>query len=256
MEDQIIQEYIFPRDNDTIFRACDFHLEKEEEGKDFFSTSIPSTLKEENTISGEEKFLPLLILFYFNNHQEILEEWEKLGPESPKEDKDLVRIDNEVDEETDIYQLKLKKIRFRSINLDYEKKLYHCFKNLTISNPFHWSKITGKRKNYFILFYLNTFPVEFYSGSIDIKKIEERYYKDGKDNYFSRFLVTTTDIGRNYIEKKKEEKFKVFDSLNLKDKYFKALENDKPFPGIEKGKYYKIIEIKPGEFKATELHNY
>lgn len=256
MKDQIIQEYIFPKDNDSIYSGCDFHLGIEKENR-FISTGISTTLKEENFITDNVKYLPCLILFYFNRHQKILEEWEKLETSFPKEDKDEIILDSTVlgDPLNPVLD-KLKKINIRCVNLDYENQLYLCFKNLKISNPFYWSKIKGNEKNYFILFYINTFPVEFYTGPIDENKIKETYYKDGKDNYFSKFLVTETDLGKNFLEKKREEKFKVFDSLKLKGRYFKALEDNRPYNGIKKGRYYRIEEVKPGEFRAMEVYNY
>lgn len=257
MEKQIIQEYIFPdnKDKDFILNGCDFHLEPEK-NNNFITSCIPSTLKQESIIFSDKKYLPYLILFYFNHHKEVLEKWQALGKSFP-ENNGIITLDNSVTGPLLIPgQNQLQQINIRCVNLDYEKKLYSCFKNLNISNPFYWAKIRGEEKNYFILFYYNTFPAEFYYGPIDKTKIKEKYYKDGTDNYYSRFLVSTTPIGRQYLEKKKEEKFKVFDSLRLKGKYFKALEDNKPYDGIIKGKYYEIVEIKPGEFKVVQLYNY
>tara|TARA_R110002096_G_scaffold114844_1_gene248945 strand:+ start:543 stop:1280 length:738 start_codon:yes stop_codon:yes gene_type:complete len=245
MEENIIQKYIFPSRRDTVFKSCDFHLlnETEAENKQVTSSSIPITLKEKE----QDKTDPYLILFYFNKHKPILEEWEKLENEFPV---------------TEIYidptlvtpPQKLKKIKFRTVNLEYEKQLYNTFKNLTISNPFQWAKIMKDNKNYFSIFYLNTFPVEFYTSFIDIRDIEKRYYKDRFDNYYARYINHRNKLGFEYLENKKKEKFKAFDSLRLKGKYFKALEDDKPFSGIKKGRIYKIIEKTPGNFFAEELN--
>ena len=80
MEEQILQKYIFPKNRDTIFESCDFHLSEEDsEEKDVYSSSIPTTLKE---LSVSKKD-PHLVLFYFNREEDILEEWEKLGTELP-----------------------------------------------------------------------------------------------------------------------------------------------------------------------------
>ena len=59
--------------------------------------------------------------------------------------------------------------------------------------------------------------------------------------------------GRKYLEDQKEKKFKAFDSLKLKGRYFQALQDDRPFRGVIKGKYYRVIETGAGEFKLFEL---
>tara|TARA_R110001592_G_scaffold18816_12_gene77728 strand:- start:10303 stop:11034 length:732 start_codon:yes stop_codon:yes gene_type:complete len=243
MEENIIQKYIFPRRKDTIFRSCDFHLVNEKVNKNVSSSSIPITLRE----TDENKSDPYLILFYFNKHKDILREWENLGSNFP-----LTEIDISISLLNPIQ--KLKKINFKAINLEYEKDLYNTFRNLQISNPFYWSKILRDNKNHFTIFYLNTFPVEFYSSIIDQRAIEERYYKDSLENYYARYINHRNNLGFNYIEEKKKVKFKSFDSLRLKGRYFKALEDDRPFPGVKKGKIYKVVEKTPGDFFVEELN--
>ena len=243
MNKTIIQKYIFPDRKGTIFRSCDFHLVNENHNKDVTSSSIPVTLKELEDSKGE----PYLIFFYFNKHKPLLQEWIKLGVEFPM-------IEINLDPSLVTSTRPLKKIKFKSVNLDYEKDLYHTFENLTISNPFHWAKIRNNNKRYFTIFYLNTFPVEFYDSEINIREIQERYYKDRLDNYYARYINSKNMLGFDYIEKKKNEKFKAFDSLRLKGKYFKALEDNRPFPGIKKGKFYKVIEKTPDNFFAEEIN--
>ena len=148
MNKTIIQKYIFPDRKGTIFRSCDFHLVNENHNKDVTSSSIPVTLKELEDSKGE----PYLIFFYFNKHKPLLQEWIKLGVEFPM-------IEINLDPSLVTSTRPLKKIKFKSVNLDYEKDLYHTFENLTISNPFHWAKIHNNNKRYFTIFYLNTFPV-------------------------------------------------------------------------------------------------
>lgn len=243
MGEQILQKYIFPKNRDIIFESCDFHLSEEDsEEKDVYSSSIPTTLKE---LSVSKKD-PHLVLFYFNREEDILEDWEKLGTELPDNN---IKLDNSLDDKNK----ELPKIQFRCVNLDYEKKIYHTFKNITISNPYHWAKYFSDKKRYFILFYLNTLPIEFFNDIISENKIMEKYYKDGKDNYYGKFLSLTSLEGRKYLEDQKEKKFKAFDSLKLKGRYFQALQDDKPFTGVIKGKYYRVIETEAGEFKLFEL---
>ena len=245
MEETIVQKYIFPGRKDTILRSCDFHLvnEKSEDNKNVSSSCIPITLRE----TDENKSEPYLIFFYFNKQRVILQEWEKLGDSFPV---------TEIDISSTLLgsPQKLKKIKFRCVNFEYEKDLYNTFRNLKISNPFYWSKILRDNKNHFTIFYLNTFPVEFYSSIIDQRAIEERYYKDSLENYYARYINHRNNLGFNYIQEKKKEKFKVFDSLRLKGRYFKALEDDRPFPGVNKGKLYKVVEKTPGDFFVEELN--
>ena len=244
METLLIQKYVLPNLKESSFRSCDFHLsdEKIEDNIDVTTSSIPVTLKDRK----EEKSSPYLILFYFNNESYILDEWEKLtlGDTDPE-----LKLDSSIS----VGEEPLPRLKFRSVNLDYEKKLYTTFKTLTISNPFRWCKLFNEKK-YFILFYLNTFPVEFYEEDLKLSSIREKFYKDSKDNYYARYLNFENDLGNQYIEKKKEEKYKVFNSIKLKGKYFRALENDKPFQGIKKGKLYRMVERSPGFFFPEEIN--
>jgi len=243
MEEQILQKYIFPRERELIFGSCDFHLERDNSNEeDSYSSSIPITLKE----LSESKKEPYLILFYFNKDKNILEEWENLGAELSG---DEIKLDDSLDTENK----NIPKVRFRCINLDYEKKLHATFKNIKISSPYYWAKYFSNEQRYFILFYLNTFPVEFFNDVITEKRVREKYYNDKVDNYYGKFLLTNSVDGRKYLEEQKEKKFKAFDSLKLKGKYFKALQDNKPFAGVVKGRYYKIIETSTNDFKLFEL---
>jgi hypothetical protein len=217
-EDNILETYTFPYDTGLTLKSCDFHLKDEEKNNNLLTTSIPCTLK---------IFSPCLILFYFNKDKEILDKWQKLGTKTPEDT-----------------TLNIEQVEFKCINLDYEKKLYGTFQNLSVSNPFRWLKIQGNNKRYFILFYLSSVPKEFYDGEIDLDAISDEYYSNDSND---------GEKSTNYINKIKDEKFRIFDRLNLKENYFVALKNDYPTKGITKGKYYKIIEKKPGTYDFIEL---
>lgn len=246
MDSPVLQKYLFPTDKTTIFTSCDFHQRNETKyfNKDVTSSSIPITLRE---IQGR-KMQPHLILFYFNKHREILTRWDSLGKSLPfGPPLNLTTLNSGP-------PVPLPPIVLKSVNLEYEKQLYETFKKITISNPFHWAKIMTDEKKYFILFYLNTFPVEFYNSQISPTEITDRYYKDSSDNYFYRYLEHNSILGNDYITNKKKEKFKAFDSLKLKGKYFKALEDNRPYPGVVKGRIYKIVEKTAGAFFLEELN--
>ena len=149
--------------------------------------------------------------------------------------------------------LDVKPLGIRCVNLDYEKKLYETFKNLKISNPFHWAKILNDRKEYFVILYLNTFPVEFYTDEITEEKIKEKYFAGNEDNYYNKFILDTSDEAIEYINQKKKERFRVFDDLQIKGNYFRALEDDQPVIGLKKGKYYTIINKGGDVFEFIEV---
>ena len=237
--EKIIEKYLMPNsgNRDNILQSCNFHLddETEKDNQRMISSSIPITIKENNEMDLYN-FEPYLVLFYFNKHRNILEEWNKLP------------FFVQYNTGNDIFPIYPK-----CVNLDYEKKLYQTFKNLKISNPFHWAKILNDKKEYFVILYLNTFPVEFYTDEITEEKIKEKYFKGPQDNYIEKFILDNSTEGIKYINQKKKERFRVFDDLQIKGNYFRALEDDQPVIGIKKGKYYTVINKDGDDFEFIEV---
>ena len=240
-KEKIIQKYNLPNYTTNSLTSCDFHLNGEKEQDNTLTTSscIPITLKE---TEGKDMSDPHLILFYYENQERLMDKWEEIIE----------------DIETDPYPsisfmigtcigISLVSPILKSVNLTYEKKILDTFKNLSLSNPFKWAKIFYEEERHFVLFYNNTFPIEFYQGELDKDIIQIEYYGTSLTNWYTRFE------GTSYIDNKKDEKFKTFDHLDLKDNYFVALEDNLPVPGIEKGKHYRVIKGSGDIFEFAEI---
>jgi hypothetical protein len=214
-EEKIISNHLL-LESDKMFSECDFHIGEKDENH--MTSSIPITLKNKNF----DKEGPYLILFYYDDNEPVLEEWKKVFSNpfiSPY-------------------------LNLKCVNLDYETKIYDTFKNLSISNPFKWAKIKDEEKKYFVIFYLDTLPQEFYKGILEPTVIISQY-----NDFQNKFQVSTS----SRIKEIKDQKTKIFESLRFKDNYFKALEDDYPVTGIKKNKYYKIVYIGENEYKFLEV---
>lgn len=241
MTNNILRNYLL-LDDDYMLGECDFHLKGDELNKNHLSSSIPITLKEvtDGIVKKEEFFQPHLILFYFNDDTEILKKWEKVLERKDTWSGITFNLEGISDPVT------VPKINFKGVNLDFEKRIYDNFKNISTFNPFYWTRL--HEKSYFILFYNNTFPIEFYKDEITSDSIKSKYYSDEDNNWLVNFSV---DV--NYLNELKNNKFKVFDEKTFKGNYYQALEDNKPVPGIIKGKHYQVIKIGKDRFKFIEI---
>ena len=244
-EEKIIQEYLLPKPiyGTSIYQyniygmnltSCDFNLDNNKGDSIFLSSSVPSSLKNE-TYSN-----PHLILFYYNDNDTILNSWCS-SIKKMISDPELYKLNSE--DLPDKYKKRFKRIEFKTINLDLERNVYETFRNLKFSNPFHWAKIIEeKEKLPFILFYIETFPVEYFSitdlESDFVQKFKNRYLKSNTNNIYESYYVKK-DIEKE-VEKKRDEKSKVFETMNKN--YFKAMK-DSDDGKIKKGKYYRIVEV-------------
>lgn len=239
--DKIIQKYNLPISTNNALSACDFHLigEKKEDNSLTTSSCIPITLKE---TEGRDMSDPHLILFYYENQERLLGKWEEAI-----EDIGTSPFPSIVVSMTDGTSIGISPPILKSVNLSYEKEILNTFKNLSISNPFRWTKIFYEEQKPFVLFYNNTFPVEYYQKELDIDIIGYEYYQSPLINWYSKFE------GTSYIDSKKEQKFKSFDHLELKDNYFVALEDGVPDPSIVKGRHYRVINRGGDIFQFEEI---
>ena len=228
-EEKIIQKYNLPIYTNNSLSSCDFHLngEKTEDNDSTTSSCIPITLRE---TEANDMSNPYLILFYYQNQERLLDKWEEAIEEMSTSPYPSIVVPLSGGTCVGISPPILK-----SVNLSYEKEILNTFKNLSLSNPFRWTKIFHEEKNHFVLFYNNTFPIEFYDKELDKDIIKDEYYGTSLINWYTKFE------GMSYIDTKKEEKFKSFDHLELKDNYFVALEDGVPDPSIVKGKHYRVI---------------
>ena len=258
-EDKIIKLFLFPDEltfkgtgvdyyssgtcitkYDLIYTDCDFHLNnlKIKKVPGIITHNIPGTLDlNQDSQNYTFKNSARLILFYYNKEQNILDDWTKMT--------ESIILDNNFYREssgtsvitTEPGTCNIKRLEFKTVNLDFEKNIQTTFENFSLANPYKWLKINSEEKKHFVVFYLEGLPVEFYKGNLRKQEIKSSYVDNIRNNYYTKYIKRDLE----YINEKRKEKTKIFDHLNLKEKYFKALEDNKPVNGIKKGRYYKII---------------
>jgi len=213
------------RENFIRLKDCDFNstidykdMIDDEELK---NSKIPGTLTDYHN--------PMLVLFYYNDTREniLTEFYESSYGEDLEPGDETDFIFKEPDDE-DVNNLKFK---FAYVNLDMETDILETFKEMTGLNPFSWCKIESDNNtppNYqkypFIIFYYNTLPQFMYEGTINSETIKLE---------FKNWRKELIKIENDELQKLKK--------INLtKEGYFTALENDKPIPGLVKGRTYWV----------------
>ena len=269
----VINDYYLLKPNGDQLRRlkeCDFNLPGNK------NRNIPLSLK--NTKD------PLLILFYYNRTDiDILKRWEEVGKENIRTDKikigsneenigrgsneeNIGRGSNEEDtgrgsneenrgigsneENRGIGSNEEKEININAgfVNLDYEKDIYNYFVNIPYSNPFRWATINPEDKNYFIIFYYNSYPQYYYKGFINRFLISEEFkdwskkLNDSEDEKGTKFKK----IGNKYIGDDSYYRVKI--KRPLLDK------NDEIFE-INKGDIYKIITDNQDNYQLIDFES-
>ena len=208
------------KENFIRLRDCDFNNIKEYDNdavkidlfnKQLKNSKLPGTLK---------KILnPILVLFYYDNtRKNILTEFFESNSvenlESGEEEDSIFSGEDDM------------KFNFGFVNLDLEKEILKTFQKMTGLNPFSWAKIEEDYEGYpFIIFYYNSLPQFIYEGTVDSTTIKLE---------FKNWRKELIEMENKDLEEVKNKEIK-------REGYFVALENDKPFKGIVKGKTYWVI---------------
>lgn len=214
------------KENFLRLKNCDFNTILDENNNfsyDFSSqlgnSKLPCTLKK---ISN-----PILILFYYDNTRKgiLTEFFESSFAENLEEGKEEDKL---------FLQENDTRFNFGFVNLDLEDKILKAFQEMNGLNPFSWAKIEGieettgnstqitYEKYPFIIFYYNSLPQFMYEGIVSSETIKSEFLNWRKE---------IIEMDNREIREIKEKKIK-------RDGYFKALEDNKPFQGIQKGKIY------------------
>jgi len=217
----ILERHLFLQENSRLkkFAECDFNL-SDDTKKD--KLSIPLSLRAEKS--------PYLILFYYNDtNRNILKKWENLS------------VNTEVENDPNT-----KRLVFGFMNLNFERRIFEKFKNISVYSPHHWMKIKDDNDRYFVLFYYEKYP---------------QYYFPGTFNSTSMILEFTdweNKIAQKQIER--SEKAKQFSegllsgkSLFKAMKEFYLLSDSGDKIQIQKGKSYKVLHLGGERYNIMEL---
>lgn len=242
----VINDYYLLKPNGDQLRRlkeCDFNLPGNK------NRNIPLSLK--NTKD------PLLILFYYNRTDiDILKRWEEVGKENIRTDKIKIGSNEENagrgsnEEDTGIGSNEEKEININAgfVNLDYEKDIYNYFVNIPYSNPFRWATINPEDKNYFIIFYYNSYPQYYYKGFINRYLISTEFenWSEKLNNSEDEKGTKFKKIGNKYIGDDSYYRVKI--KRPLLDK------NDQIFE-INRGDIYKIITDNQDNYQLIDFES-
>ena len=201
------------------FAECDFNVLQDLK-KD--KISIPLSLKSEKN--------PYLILFYYDDtNRDILKKWENLS------------VNTEVEKDTST-----KRISFGFVNLEFERKIFEIFKNISVYSPYHWMKIKNDDDRYFVLFYYEGYPQYYFSGTFN------------STSMILEFSDWENKIAQKQIER--SEKVKQFSEGLLTGKsLFKAmgdfylLSDTGEKVLIQRGNSYKVLHLGGERYNIMKL---